>query len=58
MAARRPAMNKAAQRQPRGTPAGYFPHAHLEAGSPCSTTMTLASIPVLQQARALFAVLQ
>jgi putative acyl-CoA dehydrogenase len=38
--------------------AGYFLHAQLEAGSLCPTTMTFASIPVLQQEPALFAALQ
>ena len=38
--------------------AGYFLHAQVEAGSLCPTTMTFASIPVLQQEPALFAALQ
>jgi putative acyl-CoA dehydrogenase len=38
--------------------AGYFMHAQIEAGSLCPTTMTFASIPVLQNEPALFAALQ
>lgn len=38
--------------------AGYFLHAQVEAGSLCPTTMTFASIPVLQKEPALFAALQ
>ncbi len=38
--------------------AGYFMHAQVEAGSLCPTTMTFASIPVLQNEPALFAGLQ
>ncbi|GAC1326027.1 MAG: isovaleryl-CoA dehydrogenase [Collimonas sp.] len=38
--------------------AGYFLHAQVEAGSLCPTTMTFASIPVLQHEPALFAALQ
>ncbi|MFC5474911.1 isovaleryl-CoA dehydrogenase [Paraherbaspirillum soli] len=38
--------------------AGYFLHAQVEAGSLCPTTMTFASIPVLQQESLLFAALQ
>jgi putative acyl-CoA dehydrogenase len=38
--------------------AGYFMHAQIEAGSLCPTTMTFASIPVLQTEPALFAALQ
>ncbi|PUA20056.1 isovaleryl-CoA dehydrogenase [Glaciimonas sp. PCH181] len=38
--------------------AGYFLHAQVESGSLCPTTMTFASIPVLQQEPALFAALQ
>ncbi|HEY1610546.1 MAG TPA: DNA alkylation response protein, partial [Paraburkholderia sp.] len=34
--------------------AGYFLHAQLESGSLCPTTMTFASIPVLQREPALF----
>ena len=38
--------------------AGYFLHAQLESGSLCPTTMTFASIPVLQREPALFATLR
>ena len=38
--------------------AGYFLHSQVEAGSLCPTTMTFASIPVLQNEPALFAKLQ
>ena len=38
--------------------AGYFLHAQVEAGSLCPTTMTFASIPVLQNEPALFAMLK
>ncbi|KAF3997976.1 isovaleryl-CoA dehydrogenase [Glaciimonas immobilis] len=38
--------------------AGYYLHAQVEAGSLCPTTMTFASIPVLQKEPALFAALQ
>jgi putative acyl-CoA dehydrogenase len=38
--------------------AGYFMHSQVEAGSLCPTTMTFASIPVLQNEPALFATLQ
>ncbi|MDB5761475.1 MAG: isovaleryl-CoA dehydrogenase [Herminiimonas sp.] len=38
--------------------AGYFMHSQVEAGSLCPTTMTFASIPVLQNEPALFASLQ
>ncbi len=38
--------------------AGYFMHAQVEAGSLCPTTMTFASIPVLQNEPQLFARLQ
>lgn len=38
--------------------AGYYMHAQIEAGSLCPTTMTFASIPVLQKEAKLFAQLQ
>jgi putative acyl-CoA dehydrogenase len=38
--------------------AGYFMQAQVEAGSLCPTTMTFASIPVLQQEPALYAALE
>lgn len=38
--------------------AGYFMHAQVESGSLCPTTMTFASIPVLQNEPALFAALE
>jgi putative acyl-CoA dehydrogenase len=38
--------------------AGYFMHAQVESGSLCPTTMTFASIPVLQNEPALFAAIQ
>jgi putative acyl-CoA dehydrogenase len=38
--------------------AGYFLHAQLESGSLCPTTMTFASIPVLQREPALFETLR
>jgi putative acyl-CoA dehydrogenase len=38
--------------------AGYFLHGQVEAGSLCPTTMTFASIPVLQNEPALFAMLK
>lgn len=38
--------------------AGYYMHAQIEAGSLCPTTMTFASIPVLQNEGALFPLLR
>jgi putative acyl-CoA dehydrogenase len=38
--------------------AGYYLHAQVESGSLCPTTMTFASIPILQKEPALFATLE